>query len=437
MSVLPSLVSQARQHTAPPPVPPLLDKSEFDTNDAYAAYMKTRRKAKERLRDFHRPPRARRGAPQQLTAAIDALRSSERSINFQCDVGTGHKQAPSAEWWVQFAAQARRPARERYEDAAAKLPQLLSAKSLHAALVQQPEHAGVTLAQVRRAVTAANQHDKARWPEDVDEDRRHRRRIKKGVSTTRPAAYSAQLQRKRETEREARRPKLEARRLERAQKNAQRAQAVAVAKWAYDLCLEEEHRAREYDADNLWYLKERRLDAGCALRIARGADETPRWELPVRKRGPVYRSAMQWARLRAAAHNSEDSDAQMAELARDYGPTPPPQPPPPPAAPPPPPPPAAPAPPPAAAQEEPICIDCGRHSHRDCTCQKRGVATWTHFIQSTGASMQMVILEPCRTVNGIECAACAVDRLRPLVPVCARCGAWNVEPGVCVDRCGE
>ena len=59
MSVLPSLAAQARQRAAPPPVPPLVDKSEFESDEAYADYMATRRKAKERLREFNRPPRVR------------------------------------------------------------------------------------------------------------------------------------------------------------------------------------------------------------------------------------------------------------------------------------------------------------------------------------------------------------------------------------------
>ena len=160
-SMLPSLAKQAKQRTAPPPVPPLIDKSEFPSDEAYRAYMKTRRKAQERLREFNRPAR---GASQPLTAAISALRTRERRIAFGCDVETGRKQSPSAAWTQHVAALERRPARERYEDQAAKLPQLTSAEALHAVLQQQPEHAGVSLSQVRRAVTAANQREKATWP---------------------------------------------------------------------------------------------------------------------------------------------------------------------------------------------------------------------------------------------------------------------------------
>jgi hypothetical protein len=53
MVVLPYLAAQAR---TPPPVPPLIDKSEFESDEAYKAYMATRRKAQERLREFNRPP---------------------------------------------------------------------------------------------------------------------------------------------------------------------------------------------------------------------------------------------------------------------------------------------------------------------------------------------------------------------------------------------
>ena len=138
---------------------------------------------------------------------------------------------------------------------------------------------------MRRAITEAN---KARLPEAVEEDRRDRRSIRKNLSATRPAAYPASLAHKR-AKREARRPQLEERRLERARKKLCRAKAVATAQWAYDTCLAlaEECRAREHDADDLWYLKERRLDAGSALRIARGANESPRWECAESGIGPL------------------------------------------------------------------------------------------------------------------------------------------------------
>jgi hypothetical protein len=146
----------------------------------------------------------------------------------------------------------------------------------------------VSLLQVRRAVTAANRRDRAAALPDVVAQ--YRRSIKKSLSATRPAAYPARLQRKRDAEREARRPQVEAKALERAQKAAQRADAVRVAQWAYATCHAEEQQARALGGDDLWYLRERRLDAGSALRIARGSNETPRWELPAPKRWPTYRS---------------------------------------------------------------------------------------------------------------------------------------------------
>ena len=248
-----------------------------------------------------------------------------------------------------------------HQQDAKRLPTLTTAVKLHAALQQQEEWSGVSLSQVRRAVTAANERD---TPGLIEEARYRRRSIQKRLSETRPAAYPVQLQRKRDAKREARRPQLEARQLERAHSKAQRAAAVAIAKWAYDMSLDEERLAREYDADDLWYLKERRLDAASTLRIARGAYETPRWELPACKRRPVYKRPSA-TRPQKAPCDSDDSDAQLAELVRDYGPTPSPLPPLPPAAlqptPPPPPlvaspqPPAPPAPlpqppPPAASQ---------------------------------------------------------------------------------------
>ena len=73
--MMPSLAAQVRRKE-PPPVPPLIDKSEFDSDEAHKAYMATRRKAQERLREFHRPSRAgrvRRAGVAQPTAASQAL----------------------------------------------------------------------------------------------------------------------------------------------------------------------------------------------------------------------------------------------------------------------------------------------------------------------------------------------------------------------------
>ena len=66
---------------------------------------------------------------------------------------------------------------------------------------------------------------------------------------------------------------------------------VRTAQWMYDSFYKEEKHAREYGATDLWYIRESRLDAGSALRIARGVKETPRWELP-RVRCPVYRKPL-------------------------------------------------------------------------------------------------------------------------------------------------
>ena len=80
MVLQPSLAAMARQQerqrTCPPPVPPLLTQSHFDSVEAYKDYMRTRRKAQERLREFNRPARKRRAAVKQPTAA--SLESSRR-----------------------------------------------------------------------------------------------------------------------------------------------------------------------------------------------------------------------------------------------------------------------------------------------------------------------------------------------------------------------
>jgi len=196
-------------------------------------------------------------------------------------VETGRKKNPSQMTVVQPPPRVN--AHEQWKQHASTLPTLISAAKVHATLVQQYEWAGVTHSQVRRAITEAN---KARLPAAVKEDQRDRRRTRKHLSATRPAAYPALLAQKR-AKREARQPQLEERRLERAHKKLERAQAVAMAQWAYDVCLAEERHAREDSTDDLWYLKERRLDAGSALRVARGASESPRWEWAESGIGPL------------------------------------------------------------------------------------------------------------------------------------------------------
>ena len=218
MVLLPSLAKQARQQdqrATPPPVPPLVDRSEFASSEEYKAYMAARRKAQERLREFNRPLR-RRGATQPLVDAVDKLRTRERRILWGCNVETGRKGAPIQDW-VEPRRKLMEPAARHAlaVEAAQRLPTLNSAAKLRAALQQQEEWSGVTLSQVRRAITAANAMDK---PAFVECDRIQRRGIKKDISASRPSVYSALLERKRR----ARAPQVEARRLKQAEKKAQR-----------------------------------------------------------------------------------------------------------------------------------------------------------------------------------------------------------------------
>ena len=106
MSVLPSLATQARQRMPPPSVPPPKDRADFESEEAYKAYMATRSKAKEQLREFNRPTRAGRirsagvaqptAASQALSKAVEDLRKRERRILFGVYVETGLKKAPSS-----------------------------------------------------------------------------------------------------------------------------------------------------------------------------------------------------------------------------------------------------------------------------------------------------------------------------------------------------
>ena len=340
--VLPSLAAQARQRATPPPVPPIVPKSEFESDEHYKDYMATRRNALERVREFKRPPRVRHQASHapQIAAAIRKLRLRERHILFGANPETGRKKSP----FVSSVQDDRGTAREQHEEDAARIPVLKSAIALHAALVKQEEHASVSLSQVRRAVTAANkqvlQHSADPDLESFhiesfyeEQTRWKRRSISKGLSATRPSAYPALLKLKREREREGRRPQIEARALQLAQKAAKRDADVRVAEWAYNLCYKEEKWARALGTDDLWYLRERRLDAGSALRIARGSKERPRWELSA-PRGPVYRRlAATGPRQRrktrpsggaanpcaAPAPVPDSDDERVAELIHDYG----------------------------------------------------------------------------------------------------------------------
>lgn len=109
MVVQPSLVAIARheqhQRTAPPPVPPLVEQSAFETKEEYAAYMKERRKAQERVREYNRPARTGRVRPARevqpsatskaLAEAVSTLKVRRRRIMFGRNVETGRKSNPS------------------------------------------------------------------------------------------------------------------------------------------------------------------------------------------------------------------------------------------------------------------------------------------------------------------------------------------------------
>lgn len=105
MVLQPSLAAMARQQerqrTRPPPVPPLLTQSHFDSVEAYKDYMRTRRKAQERLREFNRPARERRAAVKQPTAA--SLEGSEdewylRARRIEAGYELRDAKAAAAEW---------------------------------------------------------------------------------------------------------------------------------------------------------------------------------------------------------------------------------------------------------------------------------------------------------------------------------------------------
>ena len=250
--VLPSLMAKARANDdcqrVAPSVPPRRDRSEFNDKDAYKAHMKERRKAQERLREFNRPRRLGRSragdgasgkadVSTKLVTVIDSLLKNERRTLWRVNDAaterlTGRKQAPDlsianeplnriinqtehlgrvtpAEAAVRHATNQRK--------AAQRLQKLTSAKKIHAALQDEDEWHDVTISQVRRALTAVRKGDD---PELIKEDRRKRHSIQKRVSSTRPAVYPARLH----TQREARRPQVETREAERAQKRAQRDQ---------------------------------------------------------------------------------------------------------------------------------------------------------------------------------------------------------------------
>lgn len=276
MSVPQAVVLQTRHRTVPPPVPPLVAEAAFDSKEAYAAYMKNRRVAQERLREFNRPKRVRSRQSAQATSTTQALatvietlrtRESRTFNNLDADTGSKNYARKKEDWRRRGEA-----AHERYERMAKKLPKLTSATAVHAAVVQQEAHAGVSLSQVRRAVALTN---KRADPDSVARDRGRRRKIKKRLSATRPSAYPAQLARRRETQRvarrEQRRPQQEERAVQRARLSAKRKALTSVSEWAYAICNQEWEQAHLYGSDDEWYLRERRIEAGRARRLAREA----------------------------------------------------------------------------------------------------------------------------------------------------------------------
>ena len=306
MVLQPSLAAMARQQerqrTCPPPVPPLLTQSHFDSVEAYKDYMRTRRKAQERLREFNRPARKRRAAVKQpsaasleLTKTVLTLRVRERRMFLGVNVETGRKKAPMglAEW---NAAEADRAARRRdpgdlhaeYQRRASKVPALSSAAKVHATMVQTEEWSGVTMSQVRRAVTAANKRDPK--PAEAEWCREIRRKISNGLSATRPEHYPALLERKKE----ARRSQVDAHKVERAHLNAKRDALISTAQWAYDVCRAEWENSRMYGSQDEWYLRARRIEAGYELRDAKAA--AAEWLLSQKSCAHCGQVLPQWTR---------------------------------------------------------------------------------------------------------------------------------------------
>lgn len=276
MSVPQAFLMQTQHRTLPPPVPPFVNKAAFDSDEAYAEYMKARRAAQERLREFNRPKRVRHrpsaqptATTQALSTVIETLRTHESRTLNNLDADTGRKN------YARRAEDFRRhgeAAHERYERMANKLPKLTSATAVRSAVVQQEAHAGVSLSQVRRAITLANKRADL---DTVARDRDRRRTIKKGLSATRPSAYPSQLARRRDTQRVARRqqrrPQQEERAAQRARLAAERNALTSASEWAYEICNNDWEQARMYGSDDEWYLRERRIDAGHERREAREA----------------------------------------------------------------------------------------------------------------------------------------------------------------------
>ena len=145
-AMLPSLAALARQRTEPPPVPPLLARSEFSTDEEHKTYMATRRKAQERWREFNRPARTGRvrragvaqptAASQALSNAVEELRKRERRVLFGMSVETGRKKAPSMNGAVAAKRKPMAPAARHalHQQRSQRLPKLTSAAKLRSAL---------------------------------------------------------------------------------------------------------------------------------------------------------------------------------------------------------------------------------------------------------------------------------------------------------------
>ena len=295
MAQLPSLVlvAGARSQRSLPFVPELRARSEFDSQEAFDQHRKERRKAQERLREFNRPKRVRQrgasgsvkrtAAASSLADAIQKVRTRERRILWHANVETGRKRLPEDPRSDPRSMPMEPAARHAVHQAdERRLPKATSAKKMQQVLQQQEEWRNVTLSQVRRSLTAVRKADD---PDLIEYDRTWRRHIQKRVSDTRPAVYSARLA----SQREARRPQMEARAAVRAQKQLQRDQDVAIAKWELQICQEEEQAAqRTYGVDKLisWYLAERRRDAESALSVACGKSRVPRWKHSEAATGP-------------------------------------------------------------------------------------------------------------------------------------------------------
>ena len=83
---------QKRQREPPPAVPlHCADRAAFDSDDEYQQYIRQRRKAKERLREYSRPVRKRTGRPRP---AREREKEQRRAIAMSVAVTVGWKSCP-------------------------------------------------------------------------------------------------------------------------------------------------------------------------------------------------------------------------------------------------------------------------------------------------------------------------------------------------------